>query len=64
MENEQYDLISIEELCERLQIGRSTAYTLLNSGKIPHAFRIKRKWKIPSASATEYIKREGKFSRF
>ena len=64
MEYEKYDLISMEEFCERLQIGKSTAYNLLNSGKIPHAFRIKRKWKIPAAAATDYIKKEGKFSAF
>lgn len=51
MEN---DLISIDELCQRLMIGKNTAYRLLNTDEIA-AFRIGRSWKIPLKSVNDYI---------
>ena len=53
---EQYDdLLTLDELCEVLQIGRNTAYQILNSGFVP-AFRIGRRWKIPKTSVQELLK--------
>lgn len=51
------DLITVDELCEWLLIGRNAAYTLLNSGKLK-AFKIGRTWKISRAAVIEYIKQE------
>lgn len=51
------DLITVDELCEWLAIGKNAAYTLLNSGKIK-AFRIGRVWKISRAAVVEYIRQE------
>lgn len=51
------DIISIEELCEALSIGKNTAYSLLNSKEIA-AFRIGRSWKIPKESVSEYINKK------
>ena len=48
------DLITIDELCELLSIGRNYAYSLLNAGEIK-AFRIGRTWKIPRGAVWEYI---------
>ena len=48
------DLLSIQELQEVLNIGRNTAYELLNQGSVP-AFRIGRCWKIPKDSVIHYI---------
>lgn len=48
------DIISIEELCELLAIGRNTAYKLLNNGDIK-GFKIGRNWKIPRKSVEEYV---------
>lgn len=56
MNTETYeDLITIEELCEILSIGKNTAYRLLNTKEIS-AFRIGRIWKVPRASVSSYIK--------
>ena len=52
-DNEQI-LISLDELCDRLNIGKNSAYKLLNSGKIK-CFRIGRIWKIPKDSLDKYI---------
>lgn len=49
------DIISLEELCEGLMIGRTTASRLLNSRAIK-AFKINRIWKIPRSSVIDYIK--------
>ncbi len=54
MDNEPVRVVSIDELCEQLSIGKNAAYDLLRSGKIK-AFRIKRIWKIPQNSINEYI---------
>lgn len=48
------DIITIDELCEWLAIGKNAAYHLLNSRDIK-AFKIGRIWKIPRGSVTEYI---------
>lgn len=54
--NKDMDLITIDELCESLMIGRNTAYQLLNTKQIP-SFRIGRVWKIPRSSVNEYIRK-------
>ena len=54
MDKEPTPILSLEELCEQLSIGKNAAYELLRSGKIK-AFRIKRIWKIPQTSVNEYL---------
>lgn len=47
-------LLTVPELMDTLNIGRNSAYELLNSGEIA-AFRIGRSWKIPKDSVVHYI---------
>ncbi|MFZ5968228.1 MAG: helix-turn-helix domain-containing protein [Bacillota bacterium] len=47
-------IIEVETLMDLLKIGRGTAYHLLNTGAIK-AFRIGRKWKIPTSTLDEFI---------
>ncbi len=54
MEHDINELITVEELCEMLNIGRNAAYTLLNNGKIK-AFRIGKVWKIPRIALKKFI---------
>ena len=54
MENASTTLITVEELCEELMIGKNTAYKLLTSGEIK-GFRIGRMWKIPRESLKRYL---------
>ncbi len=56
-QNELSDLITVDELCEFLSIGKNSAYSLLNSGELK-AFRIGRIWKISREAVLEYIKRK------
>ena len=48
------DLITVDELCDMLVIGKNTAYNLLNTQKIK-AFRIGRTWKIARQAVIDYI---------
>ena len=50
----QPKLLSPNEVCSYLNIGRNTMYRLLQSGMIP-AFRIGNRWKIPESSITKFI---------
>ena len=52
---DQYeDLVTVEELCTMLNIGKNAAYTLLASGELK-CFRHNRVWKIPRQAVIEYI---------
>jgi len=57
MQYETSEIMTVEELMEMLQIGKSTAYQLLASGEI-RAFRIGRKWEIPKKAVYEYIQKK------
>ena len=57
MDHNTNELLTIDDLCNTLLIGRNAAYTLLNSGEL-HAFRIGRNWKIPKVALDEYILRQ------
>ena len=55
MFDEFSDLLTIDEVCEILMIGRGTAYKLLASDEL-HGFQCGRGWRIPKAAIVEYIK--------
>ena len=57
MGNDTQVLITVDELCELLMVGKNAAYKLLNSGTIK-SFRIGRAWKIPRESLNEFIKQQ------
>jgi excisionase family DNA binding protein len=61
MDNDLTSLITVEELCDLLMIGRNAAYQLLKSGQIK-CFRINRVWKIPRASVNKYIREQSHFA--
>ena len=51
--SDENELLSIEQLCERLFISPTTAYKLLQAGEIK-GFKLGT-WKIPVKSVNEYI---------
>ena len=54
---EQIDaLLTIDDLCELLKIGRNAAYHLVNSGEIK-SLKNGRVWRIPKEAVVEYTKR-------
>ena len=54
MDNLSSSLMTVEELCEELLIGKNLAYRLLIEGKIK-GFRLGRIWKIPRQSINDFI---------
>lgn len=57
MYHDPNELLTIDDLCSALLIGKNAAYVLLNSGAIK-AFRIGRTWKIPKVALEDYILRQ------
>ena len=57
MDNLSSSLITVEELCEELLIGKNLAYKLLANGTIK-GFRIGRIWKIPRQSLCDFISQQ------
>lgn len=51
---EYSDVVSVEQMTEMLDIGRNTAYKLLNNGSIK-SIRIGRVHKIPKQSVISYL---------
>ncbi len=48
------DMVTIDEVCEMLRIGRSKAYGLLRCGRIT-GFKDGRLWMIPKTSVIDYV---------
>ena len=53
MDNDAMTLITVEDVCEALMVGKNAAYRLLAEGKI-RGFRVGRIWKIPRGSLNAY----------
>lgn len=51
---EQKNLLTVEELCRMLHIGKSTAMSLINEGQIK-AIKPGRRWIIPLSAINDYI---------
>ena len=51
------DLLTTEEACEALKIGKNALYALLASGEVG-AFRNGRVWRIPKQALEEFIRRQ------
>lgn len=56
MLNKYNDVLTVEELCEVLRIGKNTAYKLLKSGEVK-SVKIGNIYKIPKKYLKEYILR-------
>ena len=59
---EQYDdLLTAEEACEVLKMGKNALYSLLGTGTLK-AFRNGRVWRIPKRAVIEFICSQSKLS--
>lgn len=56
MFNEYPDIVTTEQLCKMLNIGKNTAYKLLGDGKIK-SVRIGKSHKVLKASIIDYIEK-------
>lgn len=48
------DILTVEEACEDLRVGRNSLYALLHSGQLK-GYRNGRVWRIPRESLVEFI---------
>lgn len=48
------DILTVEDICELLFVGRNRVYELLNDGSLK-GFRVGRTWRIPKKSLETYI---------
>lgn len=55
MFNNYNDMVTIDEMCDMMHIGRNTAYELLRSGALG-GYKEGRVWKIPKYAVEDYIK--------
>ena len=51
------DVLTVEELCDVLKIGKRLAYKLLRNGEIP-SLKIGRIYRISKAAVIEYLNRK------
>ena len=60
---EEYpEILSVEEACELLRIGRSNLYDLLGAHKLK-AFRNGRIWRIPKQAVKGYILEQARMNK-
>ena len=57
METNTKMIMTVDELCESLDISQNIAYQLLKTGQIP-CFKIGRVWKIPRQSVSDFIMKQ------
>lgn len=48
------DILTVDELCEVLKIGKNAAYGVLNSEELK-AFKEGNKWRIPKTELEKYV---------
>lgn len=59
MLNQYEDVLTVEDVCSILMVGRNRVYELLNNQELK-GFRIgKRTWRIPKSSVNEFIESLG-----
>lgn len=59
---DQYnDVLTIEEVCGILMIGRNRAYEILKNGALK-GFQMGRIWKIPKIAVIEYLREQAHLS--
>lgn len=55
------DLLTTEEACEAMKIGKNALYELLTSGELK-GYRNGRVWRIPKDAIVEYIRTQAKLN--
>ena len=55
----QDNFLTVDELCEFLRIGRTSAYRLLQTGQI-EGVHIGRKWLVRENAVQEYLEKQNK----
>lgn len=51
---EQYTVLTPQDIMDILNIGKNSAYALLNSGQL-RGFRVGRSWRVPTEALEEFM---------
>lgn len=51
------DVVTVEQLCQMLNIGRNSAYALVREGKI-RSIRVGRSYRIPKRNVITYLEQQ------
>ncbi len=51
------DIVSVDQVCEMLHVGKNSAYDLLHANQIKHV-RVGRKYIIPKTAIINFVGRE------
>lgn len=62
MFNDYPEVLSVEEACEILRMGRNSLYELLN-GNVLKAYRNGRIWRIPKCAVQSFILEQAKIKK-
>ena len=54
MFNQYGDILTLDELCDALMIGKNRAYCLLSTNSIK-GFKIGKTWKIPKSALIDFV---------
>ena len=54
MFNQYGDILTLDELCDALMIGKNRAYRLLSTNSIK-GFKIGKIWKIPKSALIDFV---------
>ena len=54
--NELVSILSLEDVCKQLALGKDAVYNLIYTGQIK-AFKIEHIWKVSQSSVNEYIQK-------
>lgn len=63
MFQDQPDILSVEEVCELLRVGKQTVYQLMAQGELK-GYRSGRLWHIPKQAVEEYIVQAAKLKPY
>jgi len=54
----EQEFITVIQVAERLMIPKATAYYLVQSGKIPGAFKVGKHWRLKKTMVDEWIEEQ------
>ena len=56
------EYLTIDEVCELLQLGKRTVYELARTGRLPGAAKIGGQWRVNRAKLAAWLEAGGEFA--
>ena len=55
--------LTIQQVCERLQLGERTVYEMCRQGKLPGAAKVGGSWRVDETALRDWLARGGEAGR-